>query len=103
MQRGIIFEQPFLSALARDYGDAAYQADFAGDNLGATQAINKWVANETAGRIRQLFAPGSLDPSTILVLANALHFRAPWMSSLAFVPNGHEVFHAATGTGVSVP
>jgi serpin B len=103
MQRGIVFEQPFLSALARDYGDAAYQADFSGDNLGATQAINEWVAKETAGRIRQLFAPGSLDPSTILVLANALHFRAAWAKPVTFVANGNEVFHAATGTGVSVP
>jgi serpin B len=103
MQEGVAFETSYLDGLARDYGDAAYQADFLGHMPAAVAAINEWVSDATAGRITNLLGPTSLDPQTILVLANALHFRAQWASSLGKPANVTESFHSASGSDVNVP
>lgn len=103
LQDGVPFRQAYLSGIARDFGDAAYQANFAGDLPGAVAAINQWVAAETAGRITKLFTPSSLGTDTIAVLANALHFKAAWDASLAFEAGSTEPFHTSAGTTVPVP
>jgi serpin B len=102
LQRHVSFVPSYLAELARSYGDDAYSADFAGDNPGATAAINRWVTAHTGGSIRTLFPPGSLDPSTILVLANALNFTARWAASLA-MSDTTDAFVSAGGRRVAVP
>jgi serine protease inhibitor len=101
LQQGISFTPGYLAALAQSFGDDAYQTDFRTSQ--ATAAINAWVATQTAGRIKTLFAPGSLDPSTILVLANALHFDAPWSPSLEMSATPSETFTGASGRPTTVP
>jgi serpin B len=103
LQDGVPFREAYLSELARDFGNAAYQADFARDLPGAVAAVNQWVASETAGRITQLLTPGSLGTDTIAVLANALRFKAQWDQSLNFEADTTEPFHTAAGATVSVP
>lgn len=103
MQHGVDFERPYLEALARDFGDQSYQADFAGNMPGAVQAINAWVSAATDGSIRQVLQPSSLAPSTILVLANALHFKAAWASGVGFSTGGDEAFRTGSGADVQVP
>uniref|UniRef100_A0A182STP2 Serpin domain-containing protein n=1 Tax=Anopheles maculatus TaxID=74869 RepID=A0A182STP2_9DIPT len=47
-------------------------------NSGASTAmINKWVSDVTAGKIRNMIE-GSLSPSSSVVIANALYFKAKW-------------------------
>ena len=41
--------------------------------------INRWVAQETEGRIRNVV--GALDPDTRLILVNAIYFKAGWAST----------------------
>jgi serine protease inhibitor len=102
MQRGVVFRSQFLKALAADFGQDAYEVDF-GRSL-AVQAINAWVSRETADRINELFAPSSLPQSTILVLANALHFKAAWAPQVQFQPTKQaSKFVDASGVTVHVP
>jgi serpin B len=103
MQEGVAFETSYLQSLARDYGDAAYQADFAGHMPAAVAAINQWVSAATGGRITHLLSPGALAPATIFVLANALHFRAQWASAIGSPENVTESFDTAAWAGVTVP
>jgi serpin B len=44
----------------------------------ARQAVNEWVAGRTRGAIAALLPPGSVTPTTKLVLTNAVHFKSPW-------------------------
>ncbi len=46
-------------------------------------AINAWTKQQTHGKITKLF--DRLDPSTVLVLANAIYFHAAW--ARAFSPD----------------
>ena len=40
--------------------------------------INDWVAKETKDKIKDLIQPESLDEETVLVLVNAIYFKADW-------------------------
>jgi len=77
-QRTLAFGKPFLDTLAIDYGSEVRGVDFIGATNQATAAIDGWVADHTAGKIQNLFPPGSLDESTRVVLVNAVYFDANW-------------------------
>lgn len=99
---GLSVEAPFLREAAETLGNNTYEADF--ESNAAEQAINAWVAEETAGRIKVLYQPGDLAASTEVVLANALHFHAAWQKGLlgqAIVEQ--EPFYPSSGSSVSVP
>ena len=70
----------FKIVLRDCYGAQAQPADFEGDSSRERADINKWVGRKTEGKIPELFPPDSIGSETILVLANALYFKAPWRS-----------------------
>jgi serpin B len=75
--------------------------DFAGATESARLTINRWVSDETAGKIPDLLAPGILDAGTAFVLTNAVYFKADWQ--LAFRPDSpNGTFNAPSGP-VEVP
>ena len=61
------------------YGAEARNLDFAGDPEGSRRLINSWVENMTNGRIKNLLPPGSITGKTVVVITNAVHFKAPWL------------------------
>jgi serpin B len=100
-QTGYPIKQQFLDTLAREYGAALGTLDYQRDPAGAVKAINFWVDANTNHMIHQLF--DSLDPSTRLVLANAVHFKAEWIKPFTEEETRPGPFHTAVGTTVSVP
>ncbi|HEX4405893.1 MAG TPA: serpin family protein [Polyangia bacterium] len=100
-QQGFPFVPAYLDLLAEDYGAGLHVVDFAGATEAARQTINQWVSDATDAQIPMLLAPGVLDPSTRLVLTNAVYFHADWQSPFkADSPMG--MFNAPTGA-VQVP
>jgi len=77
-QKGYAFREAFLSLVKQNFGGAFEPIDFVANPAAATQHINKWVADQTHDRIRDLIPGGALDKTTRLVLANALYLKAPW-------------------------
>jgi serpin B len=86
----------FLRVLASQYGAEALAVRFADGSAVAT--INGWVAAHTHDRIKVLF--DSLDPSTVLVLANAVYLKAFW--STPFDPTATRPGEFS-GAGTAVP
>src|SRR6476661_7946673 len=82
-QKGYLFRETFLSLVKQNFGGAFEPLDFVADPAAATQRINKWVADQTRDRIRDLIPRGALDKTTRLVLANALYLKAPWASEFS--------------------
>lgn len=99
VQRGQTVGAPFLKTLEEQYGAGVRTVDFA---AGGAEAINQWVRSQTAERITKLF--DQLDPSTKLVLANAVYLKADWQSPFVrqsttqdpFVVNASSSPHVAT-------
>ena len=77
-QKGWSIEQAYLDRIATAFGAGLHLEDFAGDPEGARKAINAWISEGTAGRIPDLLAPGSIEPLTRIVLANAMYMKAQW-------------------------
>jgi serpin B len=76
------FESPFLDTMAVDYGAGVTIADFVHQADAERLAINQWVSDQTQAKITDLLPQGSIDDSTRLVLANAIHLKLPWASAL---------------------
>jgi serpin B len=87
-QNGYHFREAFLSLVKQNFGSAFEPLDFVADPAATTQRINKWAADQTRDRIRDLIPGGALDKTTRLVLANALYLKAPWAN--AFSQNSTE-------------
>jgi serpin B len=101
-QAGERFRQAFLRVLARDYGAGLRTADFERAADAARVQINAWVAEQTAGKIAQLLGAGDVDPSTRLMLVNAVYLKARWLSPFTKQSTIPAVFHAPGGA-VEVP
>jgi serpin B len=100
-QRGFPFLATYLDLLAQDYGAGLRTVDFEGAPEPSRMAINAWVSDQTEQQIPQLLPAGSIDPSTRLVLTDAVYFHGDWLH--AFDPKSPMgTFHAATGD-VNVP
>ena len=101
-QTGQHFHEAFLRVLARDYGAGLRTADFIRDSAGARSQINAWVSDQTRGKITALLGPGDVDPTTKLVLVNAVYLKAKWLEPFAHEDTSLAAFHAPGGK-VEVP
>jgi len=100
-QRDLTLGDPFLTALATDYGAGAFIVDYRADAEAARSAINRWVSDRTADRIPDLVPDGAVTAATRLVLANALYLKAPWATP--FTAAGDRPFTHGDGTVRDVP
>ncbi|XP_007486926.2 serpin B12 [Monodelphis domestica] len=55
--------------------------DFQKDTEKSRQQINFWVECQSQGKIKELFGRDSITDSTVLVLVNAVYFKAKWEKS----------------------
>ena len=102
-QKGDAFRETYLSLVKQNFGGAFEPIDFVADPGAATQRINKWVADQTHDRIRDLIPGGALDKTTRLVLANALYLKAPWASEFSENATQAEPFFVRGGAPLDVP
>ena len=102
-QKGYHFREAYLSLVKQNFGGAFEPLDFIADPAAATQRINKWVADQTRDRIRDLIPGGALDKTTRLVLANALYLKAPWASEFSQSATQPEPFFVRGAGPVDVP
>ena len=102
-QQGYHFREALLSLVKQNFGGAFEPLDFVADPAAATQRINKWVADQTRDRIRNLISGGALDKTTRLVLANALYLRAPWASEFSQNATQPKPFFVHGGGPVDIP
>ena len=102
-QKGYAFRDAYLSLMKQNFGGAFEPLDFIANPAVATQRINKWVADQTHDRIRDLIPGGVLDKTTRLVLANALYLKAPWASEFSENATQREPFFVPGGAPLDVP
>ncbi|XP_068054298.1 leukocyte elastase inhibitor A-like [Anomalospiza imberbis] len=72
------FFQQYLDSAKKFYRAELEPVNFKYTEEEVRDKINFWVENETKGKIKDLFAAGFIDPSTVLVLVNAIYFKGKW-------------------------
>lgn len=102
-QRGVAWEDPFLDTLAQEYGAGMRTVDFETATESARGVINDWTTEQTHDRIEEIIPPDVLDPSTRLVLVNALYFKAAWAEPFEKGATQDGLFHLEDGSEAQVP
>jgi serpin B len=100
-QQSLSYGAPFLATLAVDFGSEVRGVDFINAAPQAENAINGWVADQTSGKITNLFAPGALDSTTRVVLVNAIYFDASWQTKFDPSATAPATFTKLDGSTVS--
>lgn len=102
-QRNFHFDAAYLDTLAENYGAGIRLVDYAGEPEASRQTINRWVSDQTAGRIRDLIPAGAIDHLTRLVLTNAVYYNAAWAHQFDRQATRDQAFHLLGGCQVTKP
>ncbi|NEU32783.1 serpin family protein, partial [bacterium LRH843] len=68
----------YLETTQKYFKSDAKEVDFEKNADNAGQEINGWVEQQTNNKIKGLIPEGALKPGTVMVLINAIHFKADW-------------------------
>ncbi|MDF1598030.1 MAG: serpin family protein [Acidimicrobiia bacterium] len=93
-------DQTWVDLLAAEHGATTETLDFAGDPTGSRQIINSWVSDQTEGLIPELLPEGFLDDQTVLVLTDAIYFKAQWQTIFGKYPIVTDAFTLLDGSTV---
>jgi serpin B len=102
MQQGLAFRPEFLAETQKNYEAAMRVVDFRQTEK-ARQTINRWVAEQTKDKIKELFAPGSLTADGSLVLTNAIYFKGKWATPFDKKATQDEPFHVSGDKTIQAP
>nr|XP_048299682.1 serpin B12 isoform X2 [Myodes glareolus] len=68
----------YFDGVTKFYHTTVESVDFREDTEKSRQEINFWVESQCQGKIKELFSKEAIDDSTVLVLVNAVYFKAKW-------------------------
>lgn len=71
------------------------------ENSSSVDIINKWVNNNTQGRIKSIM--NSIDPNDLMYLINAVYFKGKWQYQFNKNNTIDAPFYVPRGSAVSVP
>ncbi|XP_004638308.1 serpin B7 isoform X2 [Octodon degus] len=71
----------YIECAEKLYKAKVDRVDFTNAIEDATYKINKWIENETHGKIKKVFSDSSISSSAVMVLVNAVYFKGKWKSA----------------------
>lgn len=77
LQEDYAAQPEFMKICQQSYGSGVKQVDFGAPEL-VRFTINRWTADNTKQRIKELIQPNQLTQLTRLVLTNAIYFKGSW-------------------------
>lgn len=102
-QRDASFLPSYLTLVQSSYGAALHQVDFKTVPDAVRIAINQWADKQTNGKIQNLLAPGTVRPSTRLILTNAIYFKSAWRDPFDIHATRPGSFHLSPTQTVQAP
>ena len=96
------FSEEYLSSTRKHYDAEAHVLDFAGDSEGSRVTINKWIQEQTDGKIRDLLPSGSINSHTGMILTNAIYFKGDWKEQFKHKDTHPVPFHLTPDDTVEV-
>ncbi|MGA1792757.1 MAG: serpin family protein [Thermoplasmatota archaeon] len=102
-QEGMTVKDEFAGNVNDYYFAEIESQDISGDPEGSRKEINEWVEEQTRGKIKDLLGPGSLDPSTVMAIVNAIYFSGEWETAFDKDDTRDRVFYTVNNGIISVP
>lgn len=97
------FLPDYVSNANRYYGAKTTNLDFVNNPDRSRNTINSWVEEKTKHKITDLIPEGGIDPSTVLVITNAIYFKGTWLKQFDPDKTTEEDFVLGDGTTLRVP
>ena len=95
-QQGFTVKQDYLDLLSQTFGvQGLKQLDFVKNGGEAKQVINGDVEKATRGKIKNIVE--TVDPSTVLILINAIYFNGKWVHAFNEAITNKTEFTCANG------
>jgi serine protease inhibitor len=98
-RRGLEFKPDFIQRNKQFFGAKVTELDF--DNPNAAATINRWVSDNTKGKIAKIV--DSISPDSILFLINAIYFKGAWAKEFDKAKTKEDVFTPASGAQKRLP
>ena len=96
------FLEEYLNFINNYYMGKATDVDFTKPDE-AAEIINKWVEENTGGKIEDMLSSGDISPGTVLILSNAIYFKGLWLTQFNVEETVDRDFKLATGETIEVP
>ncbi|XP_006837600.1 PREDICTED: serpin B12 [Chrysochloris asiatica] len=77
-EQGFLICPEYLDGVVQFYHTTMESLDFRKDIEKSRQEINFWVESQSQGRIKEFFSKDTINNTTVLVLVNAVYFKAKW-------------------------
>ena len=103
VQQGLPWSQALLDQLAESYGAGLLTTDFTARRDAARTTIDGWARAATDGRVQEILPPGAIDRSTTLLLLDAVHLSAPWLTPFESSGTAEAAFTRVDGAPITVP
>ncbi|MCL4249211.1 MAG: serpin family protein [Anaerolineae bacterium] len=101
-QEGYPWRPDYLAQLEA-LGSPIRLVDYLANPEGVRQQINQWVEDETEDKIQDLIPQGAIDELTRLTIANAVYFKATWLTQFVKELTQDAPFTLLDGSTVTVP
>ncbi len=101
-QEGYPWRPDYLAQLEA-LGSPIRLVDYLANPEGVRQQINQWVEDETEDKIQDLIPQGAIDELTRLTIANAVYFKATWLTQFVKELTQDAPFNLLDGSTVTVP
>ena len=97
------WSRDLLDQLAESYGEGLHTTDFTTPRDAARATIDGWTRAATDGRVQEILPAGAVDRATTLLVLDAVHLRAPWLTPFESSGTSDAAFTGADGTPLTVP
>lgn len=99
-QAGHPFTLEFLEIVEGEFQANLKQIDFVTEAESARIEVNRWIAQKTREKIRDILPPQTLTSKTKMLLANAAYFRGTWSKPFKKSETRLQPFHLSPGNQV---
>ncbi|XP_057556411.1 serpin B7-like [Hippopotamus amphibius kiboko] len=74
-------QKDYIERAKKLYNAKVERVDFTSGVEDTRYKINKWIENETHGKIKTVFHKGTISSSAVMVLVNTVYFKGKWESA----------------------
>lgn len=101
-KRDVQLEEQYSQDMRQYYSAQLSSFDFS-KSAEAVGNINAWCKDKTHGMIPEILKESELDPRALLVLMNAIYFKATWTEKFDSKDTRNETFTTASGQQQQLP
>ena len=102
-QQDFQFLDEYITTVEEYYEGKTTNLNFKNEWEDSRLIINNWVEDKTNNKIKDLFPEGGINPSTRLVLTNAIYFKAKWLIQFDADKTSDENFRVNPDKSIKVP